>query len=183
MSLKKDFILLKNSLYLKAVINNGKISRAAIENNIKASNLSQALKEFEDAIGVPLLVRRKDGIVATSVGLQIYKLSCQLEKSLSDFYRIKDFYTKKELVTVYFPEEFGFDFKSFEDKNIKLQRLDDFSNVDFAVFIGKSPLKEGYILKEHTLIKDRIKISLSFAFKSSCSSAERIYKFLIASDI
>ena len=89
MNIKSSINLIRGILYLHEIIRCKSISRAAEENNMKASNLGVIINDLEKQTGTKLLKRTHLGSSPTAEGLRVAQYAC------TDFFRLS--YAKKAL--------------------------------------------------------------------------------------
>lgn len=80
MSVKTKTALFRDLLYLKEVISYKQINAAAINNGIKASNLSRLIKELEALSGKQLFVRSSQGFTPTGEAISLCQKIINMEK-------------------------------------------------------------------------------------------------------
>lgn len=82
MNIKGNINLIRGILYLNEIIRCKSISRAAEENNIKATNLGAIINDLEKQTGTKLLKRSHLGSTPTSDGLKVARYAIELEKQI-----------------------------------------------------------------------------------------------------
>ncbi len=80
MSVKAQTFFLRNILYIKQLVEVGKISVVAEKNGIKAPNLSKALKEMENLFNQTLFYRTPHGLKPTQAALEIALKAQKIEQ-------------------------------------------------------------------------------------------------------
>jgi len=89
MSVKTQAALIRNLLYIAEIAHDGKISRVAEKNGIKASNLSKMIKDTELAANSKLFLRTPNGMIPTQTTLDIVAQTeriCRLVNILNQKY-------------------------------------------------------------------------------------------------
>jgi hypothetical protein len=82
MNIKNYTLLIRGILYVQEIIRCKSINKAAEENNIKASNLSLIINNFEKEIGLKLFKRSSQGCTPTIEGLKIAELASELKEHI-----------------------------------------------------------------------------------------------------
>ena len=75
-------MLIRGILYVQEIIRCKSINKAAEENNIKASNLSLIINNFEREIGTKLFKRSSHGCTPTKQGYKIAELALELKEQV-----------------------------------------------------------------------------------------------------
>ena len=136
MIIKSQISFLKSILYLSAIIQDGSISKAAEHNGIKATNLSRMIKDLEDTIGMPLLIRKSNGVLPTQAALLLNEKAIQLKESLKQVQMLKKAKNKQKVLKVYLSEGLSLNFlKEFVLVKIKYTT----QNQDFHLGIFSEP--------------------------------------------
>lgn len=73
---------LRHLRYFEAIAHSGNVTRAAAVLRVSQPSLSQALKELETEVGLPLLVRGPRGSVLTDAGREFFKHATDILESL-----------------------------------------------------------------------------------------------------
>ena len=82
MNIKNYTTLIRGILYVQEIIRCKSINKAAEENNIKASNLSLIISNFEKEIGIKLFKRSSQGCMPTKQGCKIAELAVELKEQI-----------------------------------------------------------------------------------------------------
>lgn len=82
MNIKNYLVLIRGILYVQEIIRYKSINRAAEENNIKASNLSFIVNNFEKELGSKLFKRSTKGCVPTKQACKIAELALELKEQI-----------------------------------------------------------------------------------------------------
>lgn len=82
MNIKSSINLIRGILYLHEIIRCKSISRAAEENNMKASNLGVIINDLEKQTGTKLLKRTHLGSSPTAEGLRVAQYAGELEEQI-----------------------------------------------------------------------------------------------------
>ena len=82
MNIKSSINLIRGILYLHEIIRCKSISRAAEENNMKASNLGVIINDLEKQTGTKLLKRTHLGSSPTAEGLRVAQYAVELEEQI-----------------------------------------------------------------------------------------------------
>lgn len=82
MNIKSSINLIRGILYLHEIIRCKSISRAAEENNMKASNLGIIINDLEKQTGTKLLKRTHLGSSPTAEGLRVAQYAVELEEQI-----------------------------------------------------------------------------------------------------
>lgn len=82
MNIKNYTLLIRGILYVQEIIRCKSINKAAEENNIKASNLSLIINNFEKEIGSKLFKRSSRGCIPTKQGYKIAELASDLKEQI-----------------------------------------------------------------------------------------------------
>lgn len=102
MNVKNYIVLIRGILYVQEIIRCKSINKAAEENNIKASNLSLIINNFEKELGTKLFKRSAQGCLPTKQGCKIAELAIDLKGQLQ---KINDWhqntYPKNRMLNVY----------------------------------------------------------------------------------
>ena len=109
MSVKMKTSLFRDFLYLHEVITHGKISSAALKNGIKASNLSNIVKNLEKIISKKLFLRHANGLIPTTEALNLDKQITYLENlfdKTAAFFVTENHFGN---IALYLPENLHFD--------------------------------------------------------------------------
>lgn len=80
-SLRLEDVDLNLLVTLRAVLREGSVRKAAVRLRVTQSAVSHALRRLRDAVGDPLVVATRDGVVPTALGARIGEA---IERSLSD---------------------------------------------------------------------------------------------------
>lgn len=102
MNIKNYTTLVRGILYVQEIIRCKSINKAAEENNIKASNLSLIINNFEKEIGTKLFKRSAQGCVPTKQGCKIAELASELKEQIqkmSDWH--ENIYPKNRMLNIY----------------------------------------------------------------------------------
>src|SRR6516225_2812968 len=75
---------LRQLKYFVAVVDNGSLSRAALQVFVAQSALSKQIAELEDELGEQLLHRSRNGVTATDAGKVLYSYAQAVLKQLND---------------------------------------------------------------------------------------------------
>lgn len=75
----------KELIYVKTIIEEKSISKAARKLYITQPSLSQAIQRIEESIGTELFVRTTHGLILTYAGERYYQLASNILKMLEDF--------------------------------------------------------------------------------------------------
>ncbi len=150
MIIKGQISFLKSVLYLAAVIQAGSITNAAQHNGIKQTNLSRMIKDLEETVGVPLIIRKSNGVQATQAGLQLYEKAVQLEKELNLVQELKA-KPRRQIVTLYLPESISLNFlKQFV--KVKIVYACKEQTIDVGIFNEKpTDLSDEFQIGEYSL--------------------------------
>ena len=82
MNIKNYTALIRGILYVQEIIRCKSINKAAEENNIKASNLSIIINNFEKEMGTKLFKRSSKGCIPTKQGYKIAELAVDLKEQV-----------------------------------------------------------------------------------------------------
>ena len=82
MNIKNYTALIRGILYVQEIIRCKSINKAAEENNIKASNLSLIINNFEKEIGTKLFKRSSQGCMPTKQGYKVAELASELKEQV-----------------------------------------------------------------------------------------------------
>ena len=82
MNIKNYTTLIRGILYVQEIIRCKSINKAAEENNIKASNLSLIINNFEKEIGAKLFKRSSQGCTPTKQGYKVAELASDLKEQV-----------------------------------------------------------------------------------------------------
>ncbi|MBQ9035117.1 MAG: LysR family transcriptional regulator [Alphaproteobacteria bacterium] len=129
MNIKNYITLIRGILYVQEIIRCKSINKAAEENNIKTSNLSIIINDFEKEIGTKLFKRSSQGCVPTNEGYKIAELALEFKKQVQ---KINDWreniYSKNRMLNIYISPNLQLsDWSEFEKKhqNIKLNFVEE----------------------------------------------------------
>jgi LysR family nitrogen assimilation transcriptional regulator len=90
--IRVDAINLRQLRYLAKTIEVANITRAAEQLNVAQPALGLQIRQLEDELGVPLLVRHSRGVSATAAGKVLYDRACEILRAVDDAKReIKGF--------------------------------------------------------------------------------------------
>ncbi len=182
MNVKRKALLIRNLLYLEDVIKNGSFTKTSSLNGIKASNLSQLIKQLETEIGYPLLVRHHTGVIPTSLGQRICTLVEQLKKELSIIENIRKNVRKKSSVCLYLPSFFELPKKLFQELYpfIELKIVQTPENFDLGIFTQEpTSLPKEHIIA-YTFKRGLLTQNLWFAKVNDSQEVNLVMEFLIA---
>lgn len=180
MNIKRESVIIRQLLYLLATIRTGKITQAAEENGIKASNLSSLLKDLEEAAGVKLLSRKSDGVKPTAAGKELYKLAKEFENTLGKFRNIQNKIKQNEEIIFYAPENMEIDLGAFDMRQYVI-KSEDFGECDVALTEERVNNPEW---EKTRIIIQKGTIILNFwvvCKKMQSKQAYRLYRFLVDS--
>lgn len=82
MNIRNYITLIRGILYVQEIIRCKSINKAAEENNIKASNLSLIINNFEKEIGTKLFRRSSRGCIPTKQGCKIGEIALDLKEQI-----------------------------------------------------------------------------------------------------
>ena len=82
MNIKNYTTLIRGILYVQEIIRCKSINKAAEENNIKASNLSLIINNFEKELGTKLFQRSSQGCKPTKQGYKVAELASELKEQV-----------------------------------------------------------------------------------------------------
>lgn len=102
MNIKSYTTLIRGILYVQEIIRHKSINKAAEENNIKASNLSLIINNFEKEIGTKLFKRSSRGSTPTKQGRKIAELASDLKEmvqKISNWH--ENSYPKNRVLNIY----------------------------------------------------------------------------------
>ena len=150
MNVKTKFSILKNLLYLKAVVEAGSISAAANKNGIKASNLSKVIKDCESLFHKVLFYRTAHGMSPTPDAFQLVRCAHQIDSELS---QIMQLITQNDnIIKLYIVE--GLEIKNLSRYNKSMLLVKQQCQADVIVTSKKPQSVETYIITESILGKD-----------------------------
>ena len=182
MNIKSKLVLIRGILYLHEIIRCKSITKAAEENNIKASNLSKIINELETEIDFKLLHRTPLGCTATMQGNKIATYANQINNILLKINpNYKNIETAPTFLKIYISPYLELkDYTEFENKhpNIQLTFTDKEKYADIKI-TNQPPLKikESYTeLNIGKSIKQKIWISCN----DQNHIAMAFYDFIIA---
>ena len=81
--INNDITFLKELLCLEQAVRHGSISKAALSNNIKQPNFSSKIKDLEEELGQPLLIRHSKGVAPTDMGYTYFQMACDIKKIIN----------------------------------------------------------------------------------------------------
>ncbi|MBO4294079.1 MAG: LysR family transcriptional regulator [Alphaproteobacteria bacterium] len=150
MNVKTKFSILKNLLYLQAVVEAGSISAAASRNGIKASNLSKMIKDCESLFHKVLFYRTAHGMSPTQDTLDLVRCAHQIDGELS---HIMQLITRNDdIIKLYIVE--GLEIKNLSRYNKSMLLVKQQNQADVIVTTAKPKNVETYIITESVLGKD-----------------------------
>ncbi len=180
MNIKRESAIIRQLLYLLATIRNGKITQTAEENGIKASNLSNLLKDLEEATGVALLNRKSDGVSPTVAGKELYKLAKEFENTLNKFRNIRDKIQNDKRVIVYLPPNFEINLECFDGRQ-NVVMSDELEECDVAI-MQNSPSRTDWEKTRIIVQKGDIILNFWIVCKQvQNKQAYEVYRFLVDS--
>ena len=143
MNIKNYTLLIRGILYVQEIIRCKSINKAAEENNIKASNLSLIINNFEKDIGIKLFKRSSQGCIPTYDGLKIAELASELKEYIQKVSNCRaKAYPKDKMLNIYTSPNMKFsDCSEFEQShpNIKLNFVEKDIMADIKIS-NESPL-------------------------------------------
>lgn len=165
MGIKEKANLLKNLLYFEAIAKEGQISRAAVINGVKQSNMSNTLKELEEIRGRKLFNRIYNGVALTDAGRELFEMVCRIDETLNKIADTKEdveklkgtikFWTSDGLATSYISHFLSNFYIHYPEVKLSIQcsldtpkMADDF---DLAIVYHKPDPKKFKILMTNTL--------------------------------
>lgn len=102
MNIKNYTTLIRAILYVEEIIRCKSINKAAEENNIKASNLSLIINNFEKEIGTKLFKRSSQGCVPTKQGCKVAALASDLKEQIQKISNWhENIYPKNRILNIY----------------------------------------------------------------------------------
>lgn len=180
MNIKRESAIIRQLLYLLATIRNGKITQTAEENGIKASNLSNLLKDLEEATGVALLNRKSDGVSPTVAGKELYKLAKEFENTLNKFRNIRDKIQNDKRVIVYLPPNFEINLECFDGRQ-NVVMSDELEECDVAI-MQNPPSRTDWEKTRIIVQKGNIILNFWIICKQvQNKQAYEVYRFLVDS--
>ncbi len=184
MSVKNRLILLKNLLYFMAIARTGSISRAAMQNGIKAANLSRMMKEFENAIGCSLFYRKSTGIELTREGYLVLEEAKRLEDEVEEleYYAVLKNASGNH-VSLYLPSNLCFmDLEKFYQTypNIQIDIKKDVCSFDVGVFYEEPFLSKDFITTKHQIRQGNIEQIIWIAYRDKHVEATAVYGFIVS---
>ena len=182
MNVRNQTMLLKELLYLKEAIECGSLSAVALKNDIKPSNLSVLIKNFEKKIGATLLIRSPVGVEPTQAGQKMYQLALALEQSLDRLEQATSDYCPQNLV-LRLPTGFVLPFLSDfvkENPTLTIRQREKVKNFDVGVFYEPPILDNHFQIKKVSLKKESFYQDLFVAFHRHKPSAQKLAKFIIS---
>lgn len=130
-------MLVREILYVQEIIRCKSINKAAEENNIKASNLSLIINNFEKEIGVKLFKRSSQGCTPTKQAVKIAELASELKTQIQNVNELhKTAYPKNRVLNIYVSPTMELsDCSEFEKnhQNIKLNFLEEDIMADIKI--------------------------------------------------
>ena len=134
MNIKNYTTLIRGILYVQEIIRCKSINKAAEENNIKASNLSLILNNFEKEIGTKLFKRSSQGCTPTKQGYKIGELAIDLKEQIQKISNWREnTYPKSRILNIYVSPNMELtDCSEFEKNHptIKLNFIEDDNVLD-----------------------------------------------------
>ena len=182
MNIRNQTMLLKELLYLKEAIDCGSLSAVALKNDIKPSNLSVLIKNFEKKMGATLLIRKSSGVEPTQAGQQMYQLALALEESLERLEQATSDYCPQSLV-LRLPSGFVLPFLSDFIKDnpaLTIRQREEVKNFDVGVFYEPPILSDDFQIKKVSLKKESFYQDLFLAFDRHKPSAQKLASFIIS---
>ncbi|MBO4285525.1 MAG: LysR family transcriptional regulator [Alphaproteobacteria bacterium] len=116
MSVKAQTDFYKCMLYVKELVDEGAICRAAAKNGIKAPNLSKLLKRAELFVSEPLFYRTPHGVVPLKAAVEIAQKMRAVQKLMSSISSLKNN-----------PKTQQNPLKLYVSKGLQIASLEDFS--------------------------------------------------------
>ena len=136
MNIKRSTYLIRSIFYLQEVVRCKSISRAAEENNLKASNLSLMIKNLESQLGVTLLTRSPLGCEPTEIGLKIAQVAEEIREKLQKITKLKgDKQFLPQKLKVFVAENLSADLKN------EFERLDPYITLNFVKESDEADIK------------------------------------------
>lgn len=150
MNIKNYTTLIRGILYVQEIIRYKSINKAAEENNIKASNLSMIINNFEKEIGVKLFRRSSQGCTPTKQGYKVAELASELKEQVQKIgHWHENICPKNRMLNIYVgPNMELTDCSEFEKNHptIKLNFIED----DIMADIKISNMPPGNPLEKYT---------------------------------
>lgn len=137
MNIKNYTMLIRGILYVQEIIRCKSISKAAEENNIRASNLSLMITNFEKEIGTKLIKRSSQGCTPTKQGRAVAELALDLKEQvqkISNWH--ENTYPKNRILNIYISPNMELtDWSEFEQSHptIKLNFIEEDIMADIKI--------------------------------------------------
>lgn len=182
MTVKQKATFMRNLLYLTDVIEKGSFTKTAQINGIKSPNLSAAIKNLEQELGLPLIVRKTTGITPTIAGQHLYDMVQTLKKQLET---IEDLRLKPQQsikITLYLPAEMDIQLEGFyrQYPHITLSITRQLAQFDIGVLGMPCPdLFDEYEIKEISVALGTFSQKINIAYKKDISNVMVVVDFLI----
>lgn len=84
MRIGDKLILIRRIFCFLETAKEGAVSKAALKNGLKQSNMSAAIRELEEKTQCRLLTRTSRGMVMTDAGKKVYEIACNIDKAVAD---------------------------------------------------------------------------------------------------
>ena len=182
MNIKSYTTLIRGILYTQEIIRCKSINKAAEENNIKASNLSIIINNFEKEIGAKLFKRSSQGCIPTKQGYKIAELALELKKQLQ---KIREYHEnttpKNKILNVYISPNMELtDWSEFEKNHpsIKLNFIEEDIMADIK--ISNTPLKNPLDKYTELHIGDSLKQKIWICYNERNPKALDLFDFIVA---
>lgn len=182
MNIKNYITLIRGILYVQEVIRCKSINRAAEENNIKASNLSIIINNFEKEIGTKLFKRSSQGCTPTKQGYKIAELALDLKEQvqkISNWH--ENTYPKNRILNIYIcPHMKLTDCSEFEENNptIKLNFIEEDIMADIK--ISNTPPTNPLEKYTELHIGDNLKQKIWICCNEKNPKAMEFFDFIVA---
>ena len=90
-NMNRDMDTIKSLYFLNTAIECGSFLKASVVLNTKESNVSRAIKTFEETLNVQLLIRNAHGVIPTETGLELQKFAVNIHKQM---YEVRNYTTE-----------------------------------------------------------------------------------------
>ncbi len=134
MSVKMQSGLFQKLLYVKEVLEAGKIVVAAEKNGIKSSNLSKLIKETESTLHTKIFYRTNNGVIPTQDGILLAKIAEDMQNLMNS--RLKNM-QKKDVCKINLFVSKGLYIKDLEKYDVPLIQVKCEKDADVIVATKK----------------------------------------------
>ena len=148
-SVKSKLEILKAILYIREIVREGNITRAASKNGIKQTNLSKMVKDCENLLGHPLFERTRQGIIPLSLALNIAREADVIDDMVQNVQRL--YFSPKETAPVKICFSKGLHCEILQPINDNIEYVRTMKNADIIITTSKP-----HVIKDMVVVQTKI---------------------------